>query len=76
MGDVKINLYDGEVWGVSPRLDPLFDHFVHLFSSHNLFDVIPCPLYPTCSNGRSGKAEVAKRLDKFLLSESLGDSVG
>lgn len=39
-------------------------------------DVLPAQMYPTWENGRSDKAYVAKRLDRFILHVSLIDKMG
>jgi hypothetical protein len=43
---------------------------------NNLIDVRPCRLTPTWRNGRTGPAAIARRLDRFLVAESIVSSSG
>ena len=45
--------------------------FSQLISGNKLVDLSMYPSAPTWRNGRSGAADISKRLDMFLLSESL-----
>jgi hypothetical protein len=42
-----------------------------IFSSNNLIDVKPAKLVPTWRNGRVGLDSIARRLDRFCVSEDL-----
>jgi len=53
--------------------NPLVGFFSHLFNEARLVDLVPQPCIPTSSNGRLEDAKVAKRLEKFLVAESLVD---
>jgi hypothetical protein len=50
-------------------MDPLADFFIHWLEEERLFDIQPTKFAPTWRNMRTGEARVAKRLDRFLLSE-------
>lgn len=52
--DINLVLSTKEIWGSSVRLDPMSGYFINLFNSSNLLDIVPCPLFPTWSNRRSG----------------------
>lgn len=52
------------------------DFFLQLFDKENLLDIVPSVLVPTWSNGRCGKAGIAKRLDRFLMAENIRGLVG
>jgi hypothetical protein len=45
-----------------------------LFNAFNLIDIVPVKLAPTWRNGRRGTEAIAKRLDRFLLSDALFSS--
>jgi hypothetical protein len=70
-GDLNFTLSMREVWGASSRIDPLSDFFTSLLHTSGLVDVQPSKLTPTWRNGRTGADGIAKRLDRFLLDESL-----
>ena len=57
--------------GSNTKKDPLCDYFVDLMGSANLTDVEPTTLCPTRRNGRIRAGRVAKRMDRFLIGESL-----
>jgi hypothetical protein len=50
--------------------------FISLFQMHRLVDFPPDVLIPTWRNGRVGSEYIAKRLDRFYLSESLSTTDG
>ena len=52
-------------------MDPLSDYFVELMGSAELVDVELAPLVSTQSSGTVGLEWMAKRLDRFLVSEFL-----
>eukprot|EP00253_Pinus_taeda_P016622 PITA_16622 len=60
-----------EAWGPSAREDPLSDFFLQLLSDNNLIDPSPINLKPTWRNRRAGEDRIAKRLDRFLITEGL-----
>jgi hypothetical protein len=49
----------------------LASYFNQLFQDEGLIDVEPINLLPTWRNGRGDQDYVAKRLDRFLISEKL-----
>jgi hypothetical protein len=69
VGDLNLTTTLGEIWGASATQDPLADFFTNLFSTHHLVDFAPDHLTPTRRNGRVGSDSIAKRLDRFLISE-------
>ena len=70
-GDLNFTLSSAEVWGCKARLDPLASFFPQLISCNKLVDLAMNLSGPTWKIGRSGDAGISKRLDRFLLSESL-----
>eukprot|EP00253_Pinus_taeda_P033955 PITA_33955 len=70
-GDLNFSLGRIEAWGPSAREDPLTEFFIHFLQDHNLIDPSPISLSPTWRNRRSGEDRIAKRLDRFLISEGL-----
>eukprot|EP00253_Pinus_taeda_P010674 PITA_10674 len=70
-GDLNFSLGRVEAWGPSAREDPLSDFFHKALLDKNLIDPSPIKLKPTWRNRRSGEDQIAKRLDRFLLSEGL-----
>eukprot|EP00253_Pinus_taeda_P015506 PITA_15506 len=70
-GDLNFSIGTAEAWGPSAREDPLSDFFSNLIPSHNLIDVNLIKSKPTWRNRRTGEGRVAKRLDRFLINESL-----
>jgi endonuclease/exonuclease/phosphatase family metal-dependent hydrolase len=75
-GDLNLTLNAGESWGSRANLGTLHTFFTNIFSNNNLVDIQPGKLVPTWRNGRVGEAFIAKRLDRFLLSEDLVLSSG
>jgi hypothetical protein len=70
-GDLNLTLSLREVWGAHPRVDRKSVFFQSFFEKANLVDIEPVKLSPTWRNFRTGDEEVAKRLDRFLVSEAL-----
>ena len=69
--DLNFTLSSAEFWGCKARLDPLESFFSQLISCNKLVDLAMNLSGPTWRNGCSGDAGISKRLDRFLLSESL-----
>jgi len=74
-GDLNLSLGRSEVWGPVAYPDPLANFFIQSFASKNLLDIVPSKVSPTWRNRRVGDQRVAKRLDRFLVSESLANTV-
>ena len=74
-GDLNFTLNASEIWGSKLQLDPLGPFFSELFSDHHLVDVAPTGVGPTWRNGRMGEEGISKRLDRFLLSDQLVNSL-
>jgi len=70
-GDLNFSLGHSEVWGPQARVDILTDFFTHRLMNLNLIDIEPIRVKPTWRNMRSGDSRVAKRLDRFLVADSL-----
>jgi len=70
-GDFNFSLVEVESWGPSAHPDPQAAYFRHLLSSNGFIDIAPIKLLPTWRNMRVAEACVAKRLDCFLISESM-----
>eukprot|EP00253_Pinus_taeda_P010417 PITA_10417 len=70
-GDLNFTMGRAETWGPTAREDPLTDFFHKLIEDHHLADPHPIKLKPTWRNRRVGEDRIAKRLDRFLLSEDL-----
>lgn len=70
-GDLNFSLGFSEVWGTHARADPLTSFFTQKMVECNLLDIEPIKLKPTWRNNREGEANVAKRLDPFLITDTL-----
>eukprot|EP00253_Pinus_taeda_P034852 PITA_34852 len=70
-GDLNFSLGRTEAWGPSAREDPLVEFFLNLISENKLIDPSAVKLKPTWRNRRVGDDRIAKRLDHFLVTESL-----
>jgi hypothetical protein len=70
-GDFNFSLGEAESWGPSAHPDPQAEFFNHLLASKGFIDITPVKLLPTWRNMRVGEAHVAKRLDRFLITESM-----
>jgi hypothetical protein len=73
-GDLNFTVSSREVWGDAARVDPLQHFFSQLIQAGGLVDVEPVKILPTWRNGRKGLDHIAKRLDRFLISEKLVSS--
>lgn len=51
-GELNFILNHGELWGTTPRLDPLSDYFVNELERTGLIDLGPVEIEPTCVNNR------------------------
>ena len=60
-----------EICGSKTKMDPLCNYCVEMMGVANLVDMVPAPLVPTWCNRRMGLARLVKRLDIFLVCESL-----
>jgi len=70
-GDLNFSLGQSEVWGPQARADPQADFFIHKLMDLDLIDIEPISLKPSWRNMRTGENRVAKRLDRFLVADSL-----
>jgi len=70
-GDLNFTTSSREIWGVHAKSDPLHTYFNQLIQEEGLVDVEPVKLLPTWRNDRRGQDHIAKRLDRFLISEDL-----
>jgi hypothetical protein len=76
VGDLNFTVSSSEIWGGSAMVGPLSYYFKTLFQNNHLVDVQPDTLVPTWRNGRQGICAIAKRLDRFYVSEELLSEVG
>ena len=70
-GDLNLNLSMDEVSSASKVIEPMASCFIDIFELVGLKGVGPSGIVPTWSNGRNSKEGVAKRLDHFLMEDSL-----
>ena len=70
-GDFNLSLGLSEVWGPRAAPDALANFFIQAFARNDLLDILPPKIVPTWRNKRAGDQRVAKRLDRFLVAESL-----
>jgi exonuclease III len=70
-GDLNFSIGEAESWGPSAHPDPLSSFFSHLLTSNGFIDIEPTKLLPTWRNLRTGDTQVAKILDRFLITEAL-----
>eukprot|EP00253_Pinus_taeda_P007705 PITA_07705 len=74
-GDLNFSLGIAEAWGPLVREDPLTDFFSNALLTHKLIDVNIIKEKPTWRNQRTGEDRIAKRLDRFLISERLASNI-
>eukprot|EP00253_Pinus_taeda_P030442 PITA_30442 len=74
-GDLNFSLGVAEAWGPNAREDSLADFFLKSLQTHNLIDVNIIKAKPTWRNRRTGEERIAKRLDRFLINESLASYI-
>ena len=74
-GDFNLSLGASEVWGPRAAPDILANFFIQSFARKDLLDILPAKIVPTWRNKRAGDQRVAKRLDRFLVAESLAIGV-
>ena len=60
-----------EVWGTHARLDPLLSYFTQKLEESNFLDIGPVKFKPTWRNNIVGEDNIAKRLDRFLIKDTL-----
>jgi hypothetical protein len=70
-GDLNFSIGAVESWGHRSQVDSLSDFFVHKLEEVGLIDVAPIKISPTWRNKRLGEDYIAKRLDRFFISNSL-----
>lgn len=75
-GDLNITLNMDEIWGSNKKKDPLADRIKNELLSRNWVDILPPKMLPMWENGRIENAYIAKRLDRFILHDSLIDEMG
>jgi hypothetical protein len=73
-GDLNLTTSRKEVWGAHVRTHPSQLYFNQLFQVEELVDVEPLKVLPIWRNGRIGHNYIAKRLDRFFISEDLAMS--
>jgi len=70
-GDLNFSIGFGESWGSQAQVDSLSGLLMNLLEQHNLANVPMNNPLPTWRNRRVGEAALARRLDRFLIKESL-----
>eukprot|EP01018_Ginkgo_biloba_P034237 Gb_24170 [translate_table: standard] len=72
-GDLNFSLERSEIWVSVAQVDPLSNFFIKSLEEVGLYDIEPVKLRPTWSNKRVGEERMTKRIDRFLMSESILD---
>jgi len=70
-GDLNCTLCGDEVWGGGRKVDPLVGYIKEAILQHNMIDISPQSMGPTWDNGKLGVSYLAKRLDRFFISDNL-----
>lgn len=70
-GDLNFSLGNLESCGPRASIDPLTKFFKHHLIQKDLIDIEPIKLEPTWRNRRTRMVHVAKRLDRFLVGDSI-----
>lgn len=70
-GDLNFSLGSAESLGPRASPDPLTDFFKFHLIQKDLVDIDPIKLEPTWRNRRIGEGRIAKRLDRFLVGDSI-----
>ena len=70
-GDLNLTMGSHEIWGPKARTNPLASYFSNLLLELKLIDLDPHNLKPTWTNRRVGEERIAKRLDRFMITEDL-----
>lgn len=73
--DLNFTMWDAEIWGGSARVDELSNFSCQNLSWVGVTDVPPIKLTPTWQNHRMGESYVNKRMDQFLIADSLLESI-
>ena len=73
-GDLNFSLGSSEIWGPRAIVDPLEEYFKNHLVQRDLVDLNQIKLNPTWRNRRVGEDRISKRLDRFLIADSLACS--
>lgn len=76
MGDFNYTVGVDEVWGRTRKMDSIAGMICEEIIEHNLNDICPSKVVPIWDNGRKGEAYIARRLDHFILHETLMEHLG
>jgi len=74
-GDLNFTMGFCESWGHSAQVDSFSDTISNLLEEHQWIDIPSARLQYTWTNNRSGEQGLARRLDRFLIKESLYNSL-
>lgn len=75
-GGLNVTLSSDECWGSCRKKDPLAECIKFKLLNKNLVDITPTEMKPTWDNGRTEKAYIAKRIDRFIVHVSIIDNLG
>jgi len=74
-GDLNFTMGFCESWGHAAQVDPFSETISTLLNEHHWIDMPMAKLQHTWSNNRSGDQSLARRLDRFLIKESLHNRI-
>lgn len=74
-GDLNFTLDPSEIWGTKATEDPLSAFFKGMMDANALIDAIPDTMAPTWKNGRIGGEGISKRIDHFLVSQTVFNNI-
>ena len=70
-GDLNFSLGSSKCWVSKETSDPLSIFFLEALDNKGFIDIDPINLNPTRQNCQVGEENIAKMLDRFLVSENL-----
>ena len=73
-GNLNFSLESANIWGPRAIPDPLVDFFKTHLIQRDLIELDPIKLNPTWRNKGVGEDKIAKRLDRFLIGDSIAYS--
>lgn len=70
-GDFNFSLWFRESWGSTAQIDSIIDYMTNLLEQTKFVDIPMHKLLPTWRNRRVGDATLARRLNRFIMKDSL-----